>query len=236
MDFELSEEQRAIAETTRRFVEKEMPRQQVLQWSRDKVEPPQELFRKLGKMGYYGFLLPEAYSGLEKPDPMGMLAFVEQLRGQRAGPGAELVDVGSTRGLQRLRSLAAQPAVKRVVPWFLGAAAIGGTLLTGGYGSVIGASFGAMIAAMLARVSTMLIISSHTVPAGTWPGQRTIQGTFMPPSQCVCLPPRCAPLLPIWLKRSPPLPAFVISAPWSLLKTTIVLSRRPSLSSSATIC
>ena len=78
MDFELSEEQRAIAETTRRFVEKEMPRQQVLQWSRDKVEPPQELFKKLGKMGYYGFLLPEAYSGLEKPDPMGMLAFVEQ--------------------------------------------------------------------------------------------------------------------------------------------------------------
>jgi len=78
MDFELSEEQRAIAETTRRFVEKEMPRQQVLQWVRDKVEPPQELFMKLGELGYYGFLLPEAYSGLEKPDPMGMLAFVEQ--------------------------------------------------------------------------------------------------------------------------------------------------------------
>ncbi len=39
MDFELSEEQRAIAETTRRFVEKEMPRHKVLQWARDKVEP-----------------------------------------------------------------------------------------------------------------------------------------------------------------------------------------------------
>ena len=78
MDFDLSEEQRAIAETTRRFVEKEMPRHKVLQWARDKVEPPQELFMKLGALGYYGFLLPEAYSGLEKPDPMGMLAFVEQ--------------------------------------------------------------------------------------------------------------------------------------------------------------
>lgn len=32
--------------------------------------------------------------------------------------------------LQRMRSLAAQPAIKRVLPWFLGAAAIGGTLLT----------------------------------------------------------------------------------------------------------
>ena len=30
MYFELSEEQRAIAETTRRFVEKEMPRRQAL--------------------------------------------------------------------------------------------------------------------------------------------------------------------------------------------------------------
>ncbi|WP_418319749.1 acyl-CoA dehydrogenase family protein [Piscinibacter sakaiensis] len=78
MDFDLSEEQRAIAETTRRFVEKEMPRQQILKWVRDKVEPPRELFKKLGQLGYYGFLLPEAYSGLEKPDPTGMLAFVEQ--------------------------------------------------------------------------------------------------------------------------------------------------------------
>ena len=78
MDFEFSPEQSAIAETTRRFVEKEMPRRKVLQWVRDKVEPPQELFEKLGALGYYGFLLPEAYSGLERPDPMGMLAFVEQ--------------------------------------------------------------------------------------------------------------------------------------------------------------
>lgn len=78
MDFDLSEEQRAISENTRRFVEKELPRQQVLSWVRDKVEPPQALFRKLGAMGYYGFLLPEPYSGLERTDPMGMLAFVEQ--------------------------------------------------------------------------------------------------------------------------------------------------------------
>ena len=92
MDFDLSEEQRAIAETTRRFVEKEMPRQQVLQWVRDKVEPPQDLFKKLGKMGYYGFLLPEAYSGLEKPDPMGMLAFVEQF-----ARASSAITLGSTR-------------------------------------------------------------------------------------------------------------------------------------------
>ena len=39
-----------------------MPRRKVLQWVRDKVEPPQELFEKLGALGYYGFLLPEAYS------------------------------------------------------------------------------------------------------------------------------------------------------------------------------
>lgn len=78
MDFEFTPEQRSIAETTRRFVDKEMPRQKVLQWVRDKVEPPQELFKKLGELGYYGFLLPESYGGLDKPDPTGMLAFVEQ--------------------------------------------------------------------------------------------------------------------------------------------------------------
>ena len=53
MDFELSEEQRAIAETTRRFVEKEMPRQQVLKWVRDN-EP--EIYARIHKA-----LLPGDY-------------------------------------------------------------------------------------------------------------------------------------------------------------------------------
>ncbi len=79
MDFELSEEHQAIQETARRFVEKELPRSKILAWVREKVEPPRELFRKLGELGMYGFLIPEEYSGLERIDPIGMITFVEQL-------------------------------------------------------------------------------------------------------------------------------------------------------------
>lgn len=79
MDFELNEEQLAIQETARRFVRKELPRPLVLQWVKDRVEPPRELFRKLGAMGMYGFLMPPAFGGQETIDPIGMLTFVEQL-------------------------------------------------------------------------------------------------------------------------------------------------------------
>jgi flagellar M-ring protein FliF len=43
---------------------------------------------------------------------------------------APFVAPGGGNPLQRLRNLSAQPAVKRVLPWFLGAAAIGGAGLT----------------------------------------------------------------------------------------------------------
>jgi len=64
---------------SRRFVETEFPREKILQWVRDKVEPPREAFLKLGELGVFGFLLPPEYSGLEKVDPTGMVVFVEEL-------------------------------------------------------------------------------------------------------------------------------------------------------------
>jgi alkylation response protein AidB-like acyl-CoA dehydrogenase len=79
MDFESSDELRAIGETARRFVENELPRPKVLQWVRDRVEPPRALFKQLGELGMYSFLMPEKYGGLESVDPLGMVAFVEQL-------------------------------------------------------------------------------------------------------------------------------------------------------------
>lgn len=45
-------------------------------------------------------------------------------------PAGQAGPFAAANPLQRVRALAAQPAVKRVLPWFLGAAAIGGTLLT----------------------------------------------------------------------------------------------------------
>ncbi|MBH1964143.1 MAG: acyl-CoA/acyl-ACP dehydrogenase [Comamonadaceae bacterium] len=79
MDFELSEEQIAIQDTAARFVRKELPRTKILEWVKDRVEPPRSLFRKLGEMGMYNFLMPSKYGGQDNIDPMGMLTFVEQL-------------------------------------------------------------------------------------------------------------------------------------------------------------
>lgn len=79
MDFELNEEQRAIQETARRVVQKELPRPLVLQQVKNGVEPPRELFRELGAMGMYRFLMPPAFGGQETIDPIGMLTGVEQL-------------------------------------------------------------------------------------------------------------------------------------------------------------
>ncbi|MBS0473616.1 MAG: flagellar M-ring protein FliF [Proteobacteria bacterium] len=45
-------------------------------------------------------------------------------------PAAGAFALAPASPLERIRTLAAQPAIKRTLPWFLGAAAIGGTLLT----------------------------------------------------------------------------------------------------------
>ena len=59
-----------------------------------------------------------------------------------------------------------------------------------------------------------------TLPAGTLPGQRTIAGTRKPPSSTVPLPPANG----VW----PPSGQVKFSAPLSVVKTTMVLSSRPS--------
>ncbi|MDP6345462.1 MAG: acyl-CoA dehydrogenase family protein [Alphaproteobacteria bacterium] len=79
MDFSLSPEHQALRDMSRRFVETEFPREKILQWVRDKVEPPRETFLKLGELGVFGFLLPPEYSGLDRIDPTGMVVFVEEL-------------------------------------------------------------------------------------------------------------------------------------------------------------
>lgn len=79
MEFELNAEQLAIQETAMRFVKKELPRAQVLRWVKERVEPPRALFRKIGDLGMYTFLMPPKYGGQDAIDPAGMLTFVEQL-------------------------------------------------------------------------------------------------------------------------------------------------------------
>ena len=47
----------------------------------------------------------------------------------------------------------------------------------------LGGVFSGTTAAVVARISARLIVSSHTVPAAALPGQRTMNGTRKPPSQ-----------------------------------------------------
>ncbi len=79
MDFTLGAEHEILQATARRFVERELPRERVLEWVRARVEPPREVFRKLGELGMYGFLIPAAWGGADAPDPVGLAVVVEQL-------------------------------------------------------------------------------------------------------------------------------------------------------------
>jgi alkylation response protein AidB-like acyl-CoA dehydrogenase len=61
MDFSLSEDQRLIRDTVRRFMEAEM-RPHIRDWERDGHFPLEQV-RKLGEMGCCGMLVPEEWSG-----------------------------------------------------------------------------------------------------------------------------------------------------------------------------
>src|SRR5271169_634916 len=62
-------------------------------------------------------------------------------------------------------------------------------------------------------------IPFSTLPAGTWPGQRTIAGTRKPPSRPVPLPPANG--------VCPPSGQVKFSAPLSVVNTTMVFSSSP---------
>jgi alkylation response protein AidB-like acyl-CoA dehydrogenase len=62
MDFRLTEEQEMLKETTRRFVEKEIPRE-VAREVDEKDEYPHDLLNKLSELGFMGINVPEEYGG-----------------------------------------------------------------------------------------------------------------------------------------------------------------------------
>ena len=60
MNFEFTEEQRALQETVRRFVEKEMHKHLIAQWDQA-GEFPDGLLDKMAEIGLIGASVPEAY-------------------------------------------------------------------------------------------------------------------------------------------------------------------------------
>ena len=62
MDFRFNEEQRALQDAVRRFVEKEMPKEKVAEWDRDE-EFPRDLLAKMADIGLMGATISEQYGG-----------------------------------------------------------------------------------------------------------------------------------------------------------------------------
>ena len=61
MDFALTEDQQLIAEGIKKFGEQHI-RPSLMEWDEKQIFPV-ELFKKLGKQGYMGVLVPEEYGG-----------------------------------------------------------------------------------------------------------------------------------------------------------------------------
>lgn len=62
MDFEFSEDQRALQDLVRRFVQNEMPKDAVATWDKT-AELPMSLLDKMAEVGFMGASLPEEYGG-----------------------------------------------------------------------------------------------------------------------------------------------------------------------------
>lgn len=62
MDFRLTDDQRALQDAVRRFVEKEMPKSAVAAWDASN-EFPVELLDKMASIGLFGATIPEEYDG-----------------------------------------------------------------------------------------------------------------------------------------------------------------------------
>jgi acyl-CoA dehydrogenase len=62
MDFEFTEEQKALRELARKFVEREMPKEAVAGWDRD-CEFPHALLGKMADVGLMGASIPEEFGG-----------------------------------------------------------------------------------------------------------------------------------------------------------------------------
>lgn len=62
MDFNLTDDQRALQQAVRRFVEKEMPKSAVADWDA-RNEFPMELLDKMASIGLMGATVPEQYGG-----------------------------------------------------------------------------------------------------------------------------------------------------------------------------
>ncbi|MEE9554509.1 MAG: acyl-CoA dehydrogenase family protein [candidate division Zixibacteria bacterium] len=82
MDFELGEDQLLMQEAAREFAEKKlMP---IAEKMDEDEAVPQQIYKELGELGYFGMLLPEKYGGLEL-DTLSFVCAMEEIGRGSAG-------------------------------------------------------------------------------------------------------------------------------------------------------
>ena len=72
-----AEDVRALRDTLRRFVDKEMPRSEASRWDKEN-HFPREVFGRLAELGVMGLTIPEAYGGAGR-DIVAAMAVIEEL-------------------------------------------------------------------------------------------------------------------------------------------------------------
>lgn len=77
LNFDEPEHVRMLRETTRRFVEAEMPREKAREWDRGNIYPA-EVMKKLGEMGMMGLTVEERYGGAGV-DIYATMAVIEEI-------------------------------------------------------------------------------------------------------------------------------------------------------------
>jgi len=82
MDFELGEDQKLMAEAAREFAEKKL--RPIAEKMDEEEKIPDEIFKELAELGYYGMLLPEKYGGLGLDTLSYVCAMEELARGSAA--------------------------------------------------------------------------------------------------------------------------------------------------------
>jgi len=77
VDFSLSQEQKMLQETVRKFLQKELPRDKIRQLD-EKDEPPLEVFNKMKALGLTGLTIAQEYGGAG-PDILGAVLVLEEI-------------------------------------------------------------------------------------------------------------------------------------------------------------
>ena len=83
MNFSESEENTALRESLRRYLQRECPAEKVQRWDREDFIPREEL-RRLGELGICGMCIPEEYGGLGY-NVLGLTIAIEELARCSAG-------------------------------------------------------------------------------------------------------------------------------------------------------